>query len=218
MSINLEKETEFILDNVTYRVKIRYKPFKKNISYRYKDGEFSISSPLLCSNKEIFRGLDKFAPLLIKRSKRPLPRLDNKIYILGKLYDISNNQILLSDGAIIDFKDEIGLEKELKKYFLKVVSQLVRKKEAEMGISLNNIRVKKMKSRYGSNSKRTRTVCFNLELIHYDIEVIEAIVVHELAHCLVFDHSKKFYDVVYRYCPNYKTLHKRLRKGEFAHD
>ncbi len=218
MSINLEKETEFILDNNSYRVKITYKPFKKNISYRYKDGEFHISSPLLCSQKEIFRGLDKFAPLLIKRSRRPSARFDNKIYILGKLYDLSTQCISLGDGNHVTFSNDKELETKLKKYFLEIVTKIVRNKEEEMKINPNNIRVKRMKSRYGSNSKRTRTICFNLELLHYDSEVIEAIVVHELAHCLVFDHSKRFYDVVYRYCPNYKVLHKRLRKGEFAHD
>lgn len=218
MSINLEKETEIILDNTSYRVKITYKPFKKNISYRYKDGQFSISSPLLCSQKEIFRGLDKFAPLLIKRSKRPSPCFDNKIYILGRLYDMSSQSISLIDGTLISFTSDKELETKLKKYFLVIITSIIRRKEEEMRISPNNIRVRKMKSRYGSNSKRTRTVCFNLELLHYDREVIEAIVVHELAHCLVFDHSKRFYDIVYRYCPNYKVLHKRLRKGEFAHD
>ena len=39
--------------------------------------------------------------------------------------------------------------------------------------------------------------------------------VHELAHILVYDHSKEFYDVVYKYYPNYKECHTKLRKGEF---
>ena len=70
-----------------------------------------------------------------------------------------------------------------------------------------------MKSRYGSNSKKTKTLNFNLILIHYDVEVIDSVIIHELAHIKVFNHSKEFYDVVYRYCPNYDKYRKMLIKG-----
>jgi len=36
--------------------------------------------------------------------------------------------------------------------------------------------------------------------------------VHELAHDVVSDHSKRFYELVMRYCPDYWEKHDKLRK------
>ena len=77
------------------------------------------------------------------------------------------------------------------------------------------ITIRKMTSRYGSNSKTSKHITFATILLHYSLPIIDSVVVHELAHIEVFDHSKKFYDVVYKYCPDYDVLHKKLRKGEY---
>ena len=44
-------------------------------------------------------------------------------------------------------------------------------------------------------------------------EVITYIIVHELSHILEFNHSKNFYDVVSKYCPNYKQIKNKLKRG-----
>lgn len=209
------KEKKFALNDDQYDVVIVYKPFKKTISYRYRDGKFFVSAPTFCSYLTIEKGLIKFAPRLLKATTKPSPYFDNNVYLFGHVYSLEKGQITFPNNITIDFENRIDFEKKLKKFFLKFVTELVRINEVKMNIPPNNVRVRKMKTRYGSNSKKTKTICLNLELVHYELEIINAIVIHELAHCLVFDHSKKFYDVIYQYCPNYKELHKALRKGEF---
>ena len=46
-------------------------------------------------------------------------------------------------------------------------------------------------------------------------EIIDSVIIHELAHHFVYDHSDNFYKVVYKYCPNYDILRKKLIKAEF---
>ena len=83
-----------------------------------------------------------------------------------------------------------------------------------MGITHTyKIRVRKMKSRYGSNSRKTMSLAFNLSLVHYSPEIIDSVIIHELVHDKVFNHSEKFYNEVYKYCPNYKALKRKLNKG-----
>ena len=77
------------------------------------------------------------------------------------------------------------------------------------------VRVQKMRSRFGSNSKHTKTLNFSTILLHYSLAIIDSVVVHELAHCFVYNHSKDFYNVVYKYCPNYKLVQAKLKKGIF---
>lgn len=215
MLIKDHKEKIFELDDRKYDVIITYKPFKKTISYRFRDGKFFVSAPSFCTYHTITNGLEKFAPRLLKSSKKPSPYFNDNVYIFGHVYSLKDGEITFPNNVHISFKDQAEFEKKLKKVFLNFVTELVRINEARMKIPKNNVRVRKMRTRYGSNSKQTKTICLNFELVHYELDIINAIVIHELAHCLVFDHSKKFYDVIYQYCPDYKILHKSLRKGEF---
>lgn len=187
----------------------------KNIRYRLRDKTFYISAPYLATRGSIEKGLIKFAPQLIA-SRKPQPMGEDYIYILGEKYPLSESGIIniLSD-KIIKFKSQEDLIKKLKKFLLIIVTKRVREYEQRMNLEAHNVRVRNMRSRYGSNSKRSRTVCFALSLVHYSIDIIDAIVVHELSHSIHFDHSPKFYSVVYTYCPDYDYLHKKLRKGIF---
>ena len=73
-----------------------------------------------------------------------------------------------------------------------------------------------MSSRYGVNSQRTHALSFTTSLVHFAPDIIVSVVVHELAHDFVFSHSPAFYRIVYLYCPNYKVLHDKLRRHQYA--
>lgn len=79
------------------------------------------------------------------------------------------------------------------------------------------VKIRDMKTRLGTNSRRTYTLDFALCLFRYPLEVIDAIVIHELAHHFYFDHSKKFYEVVYRYMDKqtYKYYLKLIRDKKY---
>ena len=85
--------------------------------------------------------------------------------------------------------------------------------ENKMNLPSYRISVRNMTTRYGSNSLRSKHITFALVLVHYSTEIIDSVIVHELAHIKEFNHSQKFYDVVYKYYPNYDECHAKLRKG-----
>ena len=115
------------------------------------------------------------------------------------------------------YKDDKDFDKKNKKQFLDLLTERARYYEKIMGLAPHNVRVRVMSTRYGSNSKKTRSITYSYDLYHYSVNILDAIIVHELSHSIVFNHSKKFYDVVCKYCPNYKRLHANLRKGIY-HD
>ena len=73
--------------------------------------------------------------------------------------------------------------------------------------------IKDVKSKWGSYNKIKHEIIYASELMFYDEEVITYIIVHELSHILEFNHSKNFYDVVSKYCPNYKQIKNKLKRG-----
>ena len=209
------KEFIYQYNGKTYPVIITKKRMK-NITYRYKEGVFYISMPWYCLKNDVIKGLDKYAERLIKSEKKSLARGDNYIYLLGERIELNDShQLVIPDGTIVVYIDEIDLDKKLKKWFLNLIKMRVAYYTNMMKVESYKVRVQKMSSRFGSNSKHTKSLNFSLILMHYSIDIIDSVVVHELAHILVYNHSKEFYDVVYKYCPNYDLYHLKLRKGIF---
>ena len=68
-----------------------------------------------------------------------------------------------------------------------------------------------MKTRWGSCNYNKRYVNINIELIKRSRFEIEYVILHELAHLKHPNHSKKFYDYVEKYMPNYKIAEKMLK-------
>ena len=84
-----------------------------------------------------------------------------------------------------------------------------------MSLEYKEIKYRKMKSRWGScNSVKVLT--FNTELIKVDKELIDYVVVHELAHLKHMNHSKAFHAFVESHLPNSKAQRQALKKIKIA--
>lgn len=212
------KEFTYIHKGNEYRLVVTRKRMK-SVRYTYKDGVFKVNAPIFfVTQKQIEEGLDKYADKLLALDVRTKASDDNYIYILGKQIPLQESgEIKFNDETSIVYKNREDLNKKLLKWFLVLVEKRHRYYENIMGIKKPyKVRIRKVRTRYGSNSYQTHSITYSSILMHYTVDVIDSVIVHELAHDSVRNHSDKFYSVVYKYCPNYKVLHKRLRKGEFA--
>ncbi len=68
-----------------------------------------------------------------------------------------------------------------------------------------HIRVKHIRSRHGSCSPRTHSLNFAAKLCEYPLPFLEYVVVHELCHFLVPNHSAAFWREVAAVLPDYKA-------------
>ena len=205
------------VNGVDYEVEVIYKRIK-NVHYRFRDNKFIVTCNMFTSRRFIESGLNKYASRLIKSSVKEEPVNENYIYIFGNKYDLSYpGRFSIQGYKDIIYNSKPELMKKLKPVFLDIITKRVRYYESLMNVPSYGVSVRDMKSRYGSNSKRTKHMNFALTLIHYSMPIIDSVVVHELAHIVVFNHSKKFYDVVYKYCPEYDKYRKMLIKGIY-HD
>ncbi|NCA97196.1 MAG: DUF45 domain-containing protein [Bacteroidia bacterium] len=193
----------------------------KHIIFRYKEGSFLVSTPKNTPDKIVFDYLDRFYErLLAKDAKRTTPYIDGKMYLLGELLTMSRIESrktpFVQEGQVF-FVDEVDMKKKLRKFAKEYYEGRVRLYEKIMGIKVPyQIKVRDMKTRFGTNSRKTHALSFQLRLIHFSPKIIDAIVIHELAHDRHFDHGRKFYDELYKYCPDYKMLVTKLKRGEYA--
>lgn len=121
--------------------------------------------------------------------------------------------LIYCNGTIEEAKKllEKHLRKEAKKHFQKRTSQIAE----QMDLIFNRITIKGQKTRWGSCS-RDKNLNFNWRLILTTHEIIDSIIIHELAHTKHLNHGKHFYSLVEKYCPNHKSLSKQLRTKNFA--
>lgn len=98
---------------------------------------------------------------------------------------------------------------ELKIVAKKYIPQRVAYYSQIMGVMPKGVKITSAVTRWGSCSG-TDGLCFTYRLMLYPIEAIDYIVVHELAHIRVKNHSKKFYEEVEKYMSDYKERAKLL--------
>ncbi len=211
----MKRQIIYELDGKDYTVNIFYKQMR-NIHYRFINGEFKVTCPPLTTNKAVIDGLNKFARKLVQKAHDQELYTDEFIYVFGHRCYLTfpSGEINFTNYPTLKYDSKEQLERKLKKLLLEYITKRVRYYEDIMGINDHyNVRVRVMKTRYGTNSVKTHTLTFAWMLVHYEPEIIDTVVVHELCHYFYFDHSKNFYNTVYKYCPDYDTIQKKLKKG-----
>ena len=79
-----------------------------------------------------------------------------------------------------------------------------------VGVDYGRITIRNQKTKWGSCSAKGN-LNFNCLLMLTPPEVIDSVVVHELCHRKVMNHSKQFYDEVLKAYPKYKKWNKWLK-------
>ena len=80
-----------------------------------------------------------------------------------------------------------------------------------MGVKPQGVRITAAEKRFGSCSSRG-SICFSFNLAQYSDDLIDYVVVHELAHLKEMNHSSRFYKIIESVLPDYKTRKKLLKK------
>lgn len=81
----------------------------------------------------------------------------------------------------------------------------------KLGIDFPTIKVKDMRSRWGSCISSKKILTFNVHLMEYPLPAAEYVVAHEFTHFLQANHSARFYAELARYMPDYKQREKLLK-------
>lgn len=82
--------------------------------------------------------------------------------------------------------------------------------ERKIGVSVEEFKIQKMKTRWGSCSPSSKSIRINLELIKKPPECLEYIVVHELVHLLEPSHNKRFVSLMDSFLPKWRLYRSEL--------
>ncbi|MCF6339698.1 MAG: M48 family metallopeptidase [Sulfurimonas sp.] len=154
--------------------------------------------------------------LKVKRNPPILINMGEEVLLFGEVcnIDVSKAKELRTHLQKIKMSTDKNIQKCYDKFYKlyakKYLTPRVEYFSNMMNLEYNELKFRKMKSRWGScNSKNSITL--NTELIKVDKELIDFVIVHELAHLTHMNHSKKFHSLLSSYMPNAKELNKKLK-------
>lgn len=212
---------EYKIDDKIYEV-IIVKKRNKNTYIRVKeDMNIYVTTNYLATKSYIKRLLDSNYDYLKKMINQMCKKNEKKelFFYLGSSYDIIfistiSNVDIDYDNRIIYAKDE----KMLNKWYTKTIKDTFSKhyvdifEEFEEVKVIPKLKIRKMKTRWGVYNRVSHTVTLNSELMKYSSSALDYVIVHELSHVIFFDHSKYFWNLVSKYCSNYKSIKKELKE------
>ncbi len=143
----------------------------------------------------------------------------NKLYLI-KVISADKNQVYFDGGyLIVESNGKTQVDKLIEKFANKLALELFQQGIKHYAAFLKDyhlneptLSIKKMTSRWGSCNWRKNKINLNRYLIHYDRNFINYVIIHELAHLIVHDHSRAFYQLVERYEPRYRIYRKLDRQ------
>ncbi|HPS42698.1 MAG TPA: SprT family zinc-dependent metalloprotease [Anaerolineaceae bacterium] len=108
-------------------------------------------------------------------------------------------------------KPRVLAESWLKAQARAELETMLRQQAARMKVSPKKLTIRDQRTRWGSCSTRG-TISLSWRLIMAPPQVLQYVVIHELAHLVQPNHSPAFWQVVTRYAPDWKTSRAWLHK------
>lgn len=105
--------------------------------------------------------------------------------------------------------DQLPDERPVPLHDAKMIRHLVRKWAKRIGVEPGRIQFRPMTRKWGSCSTKGN-ITFNTALYFVPFHLVEYVVVHELVHMLIFDHSPAFWNKLGEFLPDYAQSEEEL--------
>ena len=102
--------------------------------------------------------------------------------------------------------------RKIKRHAKKIIPERVEYWAKQIGVTYGRIAIRLQSSRWGSCAQNGN-LNFNCLLVLMSQEILDSVVVHELCHRKHMNHSKEFYEEIYRVFPDYDRCNKWLKEN-----
>jgi hypothetical protein len=174
---------------------------EKHVS-KFKEQPRETPREYVSGESHYFKG-EKYLLNVIHCDKKPSIAINDKKYIC----------LYIKKEATVEERKKIFLNWQ-RKELAKELPDIFDKWQTIMGVSANEVRIKQMKTKWGTCNIKAKRIWINLDLIKKPVYCIEYIVVHELAHLIEKNHNKRFKEIMDKFLPSWRSYKKELN-GSF---
>ncbi|WP_228444808.1 YgjP family zinc-dependent metalloprotease [Mycoplasma tullyi] len=220
-----------------FQVNVTKKKGVKNIYLKVKPpfGDIFVSCPLNCSDESIIdfvlsklNFIFKAKQSILRNSEQFYPNFETgeKIYLWGEIFNLlivhtkKRPSVQVKEGNIILNVDQNCDQKTKEKIFdnwskkslMHEMKKIITDLERIMGVSANEYRIKNMKTKWGTCNVDKKRIWISLRLVKKPLICLLYVLIHEMTHLIEQNHTKRFYEIVGHYLPNWKEINKLLKK------
>ena len=203
------------------------------------DLSVAVSAPEHTSHDDIAARIRKRAPWILRQQReleRYLPQQPPRQYVSGethrylgrqyrlKVAEASNETVKLTRGWLYIYtertSDTAHIKALLDEWYTKQAERVFHERLgailprfAHRGVAAPKLIIKTLEARWGSCSS-AGVITLNLRLMQVPKQYIDYVIVHELAHLVEHNHSKRFYLLLDRVMPDWPE--RRMRLNDFA--
>ncbi len=137
--------------------------------------------------------------LRVEKANRPRIEIKNKKYIylfVPTRYNSVQKRNYYENWLRNNLRDDL--------------KRLVPKWEKRMNVRVNEVKIKKMKTRWGTCNPDKKRIWINLELVKKPEKHLEYIIVHEMVHLLERKHNDRFKRLMTEFFPGWEHIRKDL--------
>lgn len=122
-----------------------------------------------------------------------------------------------SDAVIIHSEEKESRIEELRNWIRRraweLLPPMLEEISEQIGIDYRKVSIRSQKTRWGSCSSNG-TISLNDQLLFLERPAVEYLMIHELCHRRVMNHSPAFWELVKTFCPDYRLKEKIIDRGK----
>ena len=183
---------------------------ERRIEKKYPPKKFRSGESFLFQGKKIKL---KYKKVFLKQK---LPGINENLSV----FNVENNYLIYYWRNLEDLNSD-NLKIKLTDFYettgKKILSESIHTFSSRMQLVPKSIRISSQRTLWGSCSSEGN-ISLNWRLVAASREVLNYVVIHELAHLKHLSHSSDFWSLVSRFCPNYKEYEIWLKNNVHALD
>ena len=184
---SIDKVTDFLNKNIDWLKQHKEQALKKRgLPKTYEDGEkiMLLGEPLTIR----YAASDRYSDPVIK---------DGELRVAVSDYSAREQIIKSIDRFIAELS-------------FREIDLCMKEMVSKTGLMPDKVTVKPMTASWG-RCISNKHISINYKVIAFDRECISYVCLHELCHLVYMNHSKEFWALVSRYCPDYKQIQNRMK-------
>ena len=181
----------------------------KNINFRLKPHQLLVSVPLFISPAQAAQAVMKRVSWAIANHPQVLEQYKRQQLPLAQALTADSTLLLWGKEQPFTLNHDEKLA-YYRQHLAEAIPALFAKWQPIVGATANEIRLKKMHTRWGSCNTRARRIWLSVYLPAYPIACTEYVIVHELCHLHHANHSRAFWQTVTTAMPDYQHWHNML--------
>ncbi len=215
---------------ITYTVD---KNISNNLCISVQNGEVVVQAPWYFSRNQIQEIVEEKRRWILEKIKEYEAKKEEYINtgivkILGENYSINIRYKNIKTLTVNVEEETIKIElpnkykkvqkEELLNLLIEKIYNVVAEREIEramektrklLGYAPEDYEIVRMKNTLGKCSE-DKKITINPDIVKYKQEIIDYVVLHEFAHLKYKTHSKRFYEIIKEYVPNYEVYVKEI--------